>query len=130
MKENNDMEEIEETNDIINNNNKNEEKKIIENYSKQKENNNENYKTLIKNEIKRRRSTQKFKIFKITNQTNNYIHWNNILLILCMIFYSTSIFLQFKIEKRFKIKKSIKTKFGFNNIQNKIYKSDSNVLSC
>ena len=129
MKENNDMEEIEETNDIINNNNKNEEKKIIENYSKQKENNNENYKTLIKNEIKRRRSTQKFKIFKITNQTNNYIHWNNILLILCMIFYSTSIFLQFKIEKRFKIKKSIKTKFGFNNIQNKIFFPINNITN-
>ena len=132
MKENNDsnVQEIKKPNNIMNNSNIDE----LNNHSQNNFENNkdkkiENYNLEIRNEIQRRKSTQKFKIFHITNLTKNFIYLSNILLVLCMIFFSSSIFLQFEIEKRYKIKKALKTKFGFNNLKNIVFFPINNITT-
>ena len=76
----------------------------------------------IKEEKKR-----KFDIF-ILNFINKKINfWNNLFLLLCMFFFSISVFMQFEIEKRYKIKKSLKTTFGFKDLKNKDYLFISNI---
>ncbi len=135
MIENNDfnLQEIKQSNNIMNNNNKDELNKIENNSQKinkiKEDKKIENDTLQITNEIKRKRSSQKFKIFHITIKTNYYIYLNNILIILCMIFFSSSIFLQFEIEKRYKIKKALKTKFGFNNLTNIIFFPINNITT-
>ncbi len=53
--------------------------------------------------------------------------YNNLILIFCMIFFSTIIFMQFEIENRYKVKKTLKTHFGFNDLKNEYFLTISNI---
>ena len=70
------------------------------------------------NKKKKQREKQKKKLFNKTKKKKYFQFWNNILIILCMIFFSSSVFMQFEIEKRYKIKKKLKKTFGFETRKN------------
>ena len=61
---------------------------------------------------------QKQKLFNEEKRKSFSIFWNNILMILCMIFFSSSVFMQFEIENRYKIKSKLKKTFGFDSLKN------------
>ena len=61
---------------------------------------------------------QKQKLFNEEKRKSFFIFWNNILMILCMIFFSSSVFMQFEIENRYKIKSKLKKTFGFDSLKN------------
>ena len=70
---------------------------------------------------------RKFDIFILTLINKKINFWNNLFLLLCMFFFSISVFMQFEIEKRYKIKKRLKTTFGFKELKNKDYLFISNI---
>ena len=78
---------------------------------------------------KKEEKKKKYDIFILSFTKKKINFWNNLFLILCMIFFSNSIFMQFEIEKRYKIKKRLKTTFGFNELKNKDYLFNSNISS-
>ena len=72
---------------------------------------------------------RKLDIFILTLINKKINFWNNLFLLLCMFFFSISVFMQFEIEKRYKIKKRLKTTFGFNDLKNKDYLFISNITN-
>ena len=76
---------------------------------------------MTKMSIKKKLEEKEKIIFKKQKRKKIIFLWNYIILVLCMLFYSLSIFPQFEIEKRFKVIKKIKSTFGFDTSSNKEY---------
>ena len=85
--------------------------------------------SINRTEIKENKEEKKRKldIFILTLINKKINFWNNLFLLLCMFFFSNSVFMQFEIEKRYKINKRLKTTFGFNDLKNKDYLFISNI---
>ena len=81
----------------------------------------EESKIMTKMSMKKKLEEKEKIIFKKQKRKKIIFLWNYIILVLCMLFYSLSIFPQFEIEKRFKVIKKIKPTFGFDTSSNKEY---------
>ena len=74
-----------------------------------------------------KKEEEKIKQLNRENKKKKLDFYNNLILIFCMIFFSTIIFMQFEIENRYKVKKTLKTHFGFNDLKNEYFLTILNI---
>ena len=74
-----------------------------------------------------KKEEEKLKQLNRENKKKKLDFYNNLILIFCMIFFSTIIFMQFEIENRYKVKKTLKTHFGFNDLKNEYFLTILNI---